>query len=658
VTVPRTPHPARVPLLAAASLLVVYLATLAPGVTFWDAGEFISAAATWGIPHPPGTPLYVTLLRAWSLLLPLPTALATNLFSAACTAAAGGLAAWWLAPRVGGRVALAAAFVAGTMSSVWLNATETEVYAASLLLAVAMVVAGVRAGEAGEAREAREAREADARWRVLAAYLIVLAVPLHLSALVAAPAAIYAASSGGAGAGDARWKWRRAISLTGAMLCAIALSRASLPLGIAGLAMLAWGSRRWRLVAVALLAASPLVILLLRARLDPWLNQGNPATWESLAAVVSRQQYLVAGQWPRRAPPWLQLANVVQYADWQVAMSLGRTVFATVPRVLATALFAALGILGALRHRAVDRRGFRVMLLLLACGTLGVMFYLNLQAGPSLGHGFVEAGAHEARERDYFFVLGFLAWGLWAGMGAVSVGERMRQPAAAVALALLPCLLNWRAVARNVHPERGLPAVVAEGLLASAPRGAVLLAAGDNDSYPLWAAQSAAGLRRDVTVVTVPLLPAPWYREELARRHQLLAPGAIGGWPGTEATLRQVVGSARERGRPVVASPQLPAAERNRAWSRWVLRGPVYLAVFEGEAPRVAVDSAAAARWNRRCEAWRGGAEASPSTDPTTGWWMRLLSCPGALSRPRPAPAQLTRSQGVSDSLDSTCNLR
>lgn len=644
------PRPARrsLPFLAAAALFVVYLATLAPGVTFWDAGEFISAAASWGIPHPPGTPLYVTLLRGWSLLLPLPTAPATNLFSAVCTAAACGLAASWLAPRVGTPAAIAGAFVAGTMSSVWLNATETEVYAASLLLSVAMVVAGIRAGEAGPG---------DPRWRALTAYLMVLAVPLHLSALVAAPAAIYAASSGAGGTADARWAWRRALALTGAMLVAIALSRMSLPLAIGGAVMLAWGTGRWRLLAAALLAASPLMVLLLRARLDPWVNQGNPASWDSLAEVVSRRQYLVAGQWPRRAPAWIQVANVLQYADWQVAMSLGRTVYATVPRALATALFAALGILGAVRHRGVDRRGYRVVLLLLGCGTLGVMFYLNLQAGPSLGHGFVPPSAHEARERDYFFVLGFLAWGLWAGMGAIAVGERMRQPAAGLALAALPCLLNWRAVARNAHPERGLPAVVADGLLGSAPPRAVLLAAGDNDSYPLWAVQ-AAGRRRDVTVVTVPLLPAGWYRAELVRRHRLLPAGAADAWWGEDAVFRAIVAAARAQGRPVAASPQLPAEERNRAWPRWVLRGPVYVAVADSGEPAVAVDTAAGATWSRYFERWRRGAGAPPATDPTTAWWLRLLSCPGALTRQRATPLAPTGSRGVSDSLDSTCNFR
>jgi len=69
--------------LAALVVLLGYLVSLAPSVTFWDAGEFIAAAHILGIPHPPGTPLFVMLGRVWDVAIPgLSTAYSTNLMSA------------------------------------------------------------------------------------------------------------------------------------------------------------------------------------------------------------------------------------------------------------------------------------------------------------------------------------------------------------------------------------------------------------------------------------------------------------------------------------------------------------------------------------------------------------------------------------------------
>ena len=172
--------------LAGITLFVVYVASAAPTVTFWDAGEFIAAAESLGIPHPPGTPLYVLLLATWSRILAwMPTALATNLFSGACTAVAGGATAFLVARWTGSTAAgFAAAVCAGSMSTAWLNATETEVYAATLALALLTLAVADRAG-----------RGDDRRWLILAAYLIALAVPLHMSALVVGPAIVHAGAT-------------------------------------------------------------------------------------------------------------------------------------------------------------------------------------------------------------------------------------------------------------------------------------------------------------------------------------------------------------------------------------------------------------------------------------------------------------------------------
>ena len=103
--------------------------TLAPGVTLWDAGEFLAAIRTLGIPHPPGTPLYVLLGRVWSLAFGdlFGFARSINLLSAVCTALGCGILASLFAKWTGDSFAgTAAGITAGLMSTVWLSATETE----------------------------------------------------------------------------------------------------------------------------------------------------------------------------------------------------------------------------------------------------------------------------------------------------------------------------------------------------------------------------------------------------------------------------------------------------------------------------------------------------------------------------------------------------
>src|SRR3954468_16620517 len=110
--------------------------TLAPGVTLWDSGEFLAAIHSLGIPHPPGTPLYILLGKVWSLALGsvFGFARSINLLSAVCTAfACGILTSLFSKWTDDGFASTAAGLTAGLMSTVWLSATETEVYAVAFL---------------------------------------------------------------------------------------------------------------------------------------------------------------------------------------------------------------------------------------------------------------------------------------------------------------------------------------------------------------------------------------------------------------------------------------------------------------------------------------------------------------------------------------------
>ncbi|MEP7067465.1 MAG: DUF2723 domain-containing protein, partial [Gemmatimonadota bacterium] len=346
----------------------------------WDAGEFIAAVRTFGIPHQPGTPLYVMLARAWSLALPfLGTALATNLFSAACTAAAGGALAAFIGRVTGSSaMAVAGALCAGGMFTVWSSATETEVYASVLLLVMLTLLAAERAGRTG-----------DPRWRAATAYSLALAVPLHLSALVAAPAAMVLVAEREDGSVD----WLSGARLAAVVLAAAGIGLASVPLAAIGVCAIATvtllasraqvdararpGAETAGTVACALLALSALAVLVVRARFDPWLNEGAPSNLHALWQVIGRRQYDAIGIWPRRAPLWAQVANWFEYADWQVALGVSNTVAPSVGRTLITMLFAALGLFGCLQHKRLHPRSWRALLALFACATAGLIVYLN-----------------------------------------------------------------------------------------------------------------------------------------------------------------------------------------------------------------------------------------------------------------------------------------
>ncbi|MBK6487793.1 MAG: DUF2723 domain-containing protein [Gemmatimonadetes bacterium] len=641
------------------ALFAVYLATLAPSVTLWDSGEFLAAARTLGIPHPPGTPLFIFWSRAWAALFGwLPFALAVNLASAASAATGAALFAW-LVSRWTGRPAagLVGAVVGGTMATVWQSATEAEVYSHVLLgVGLALLVAEV----------------AGTRWswrhRTVLAFIFGLAVPLHLSVLVAGPAVILLAATDRAGL----WSLRASLVPAGAWAVAVGIGTVSiLPVALGGALFVVAGAlsdtdpagqgrpRALLAFALTLLGASFVLVMLVRAQHDPAINEGNPAHWQSLLDVIARRQYDVPPLWPRRAPAWLQFGNLIQYADWQVAVGVSSDPGPSPWRTSITLVYAALAVLGARWHRRRDRRSWNVLALLALCSSLGVVAVLNLRAGPSFGWGILPDDAlREARERDYFFALAFLVVGLWIGCGITALTERWRGATgrAAWLLVALPLVLNWRGVDRRRGREATLANDVALALLQRLPAHAVLVLAGDNDSFPIWYAQQVEGVRTDVTPVTIPLLGAGWYRRELQRRHDLLPVESASSWGGVAATLRMIGRAGRSLGRPVVVAVSVAPADRRAVAPErgWTLEGMWYRPLDrDASSGALSIDSIAVSQaeqwWQRRSGATLG----LNARDPAGRYVQRLLTCPTLARQRLVAPTPVA--PGL---LESICNFR
>src|SRR5438093_8531911 len=165
-------------LVVALGALILYIVTLAPTTQFWDASEYITAVHAFGIPHPPGNPLFILLAHAWGLLpLGADYARRINLLAAVSSAAAAGF--WfligerWLRPIVSPtgprRLAAAAGAVVGvTAFTVWNQSVANEkVYTVSVLSIALVLWLVVRWG--GQTSVGRRDL-----WTVLLVYLLAL----------------------------------------------------------------------------------------------------------------------------------------------------------------------------------------------------------------------------------------------------------------------------------------------------------------------------------------------------------------------------------------------------------------------------------------------------------------------------------------------------
>ena len=570
--------PYRAALAVSLVVLLGYLVSLAPSVTFWDAGEFVASMKILGIPHPPGTPLFVMMGHVWGMIFPVGEfAFRTNLLSALCSSAGAGC--WFLVlqesaghyleemePR--GRLVLqtaagaAGALIAAFGFTNWLNSNETEVYAVATFTIAAVCWLLLRW------RAARGTPRAP-RYLLLVGFFLGIAIGNHLLGLLVGPAVVafivaelrYRPSTDAAAR---RREWGYAATMTALWCLLLGIGLGNGPLIMLGvvaflsaLAFASFGNLPFGalLLFVALIGVTPYLYLYIRSAQHPMLNEAGPETLKALTAVIRREQYEVRTPWDdptvRHGPGnpgrsltiiGLQLANYGQYFDWQWAKAAPGTIpfpgggFA-VGHVF-TLLFLVLGLMGMHAHWRSDRTAAWLLGTLWLTTGIGLLVYMNFKPGFSLAKAyelFPRVEQHEVRDRDYFFVVSFVVWGLWAGLGLLALvrewgrklwgvrnGEASRPPVlrqllplSVFLVAVIPFALNFREADRQHGPDARLPGDFAYDLLNSVPPYGVLFTYGDNDTFPLWWAQEVEGIRKDVTVVCLALAETDWYMRQL-----------------------------------------------------------------------------------------------------------------------------------------------
>ena len=503
---------------AALAVFVLYLVTLSPSTAMWDTSEYIAAAYTLGLPHPPGNPFFVLIGRVFSLL-PIADSVAVriNVLAALSSATAAGM--WflitervlvhWLPERwmriTGGALAT---LVGATAFTVWNQSVVNEkVYTVSLAIFAVVAWLTVRWCDDPEGDKAD-------RILILIAYLLGLGYANH-------PAGM-------------------------------------LPLPAVGLAVLARNWRvvtRWRLIlalaAAALLGISPFATQPIRAAHFPMINEGEPTacaielkadctfsktTWDRFKYNFDRGQYGKPKLSERQAPFGAQVGMWWLYFKWQwVRDAYGE--HQTSQTVLA-AVFLVLGLLGGWVHWKRDPRSFWFFGPLVFTLTLLLIYYLNFKYGASQRPDLENSVPREVRDRDYFYLWSFSSWSVWAALGLVYLWESLAALLGAdrvklgrevvevprrrswlvaspvLAIALVPLFANWAEASRAGQTDTR---DFAHDLLNSVEPYGILVTVGDNDTFPLWYAQEVEGIRQDVVVANTSLLNTDWYVRQLIR---------------------------------------------------------------------------------------------------------------------------------------------
>jgi hypothetical protein len=437
------------------SLMLVYLNSMAPGLTWSnqgsDGGDLITAAATGGVAHPTGYPVYLLLARLFQLLPIGSLAFRTNLMSA-LAAVITALLVYYLVvrsiPPVTGSqnwlAGLASAYAFGLSPLIWSQAVITEVYALHALFVILILYL---------ASDDAPLRFTQNRLDRLSGLIFGLAMGNHITTILLLPILLSSASI-----------------LTDEIQSGEKRKLDVYPV----LRRLLW----------LVIGLSTYLTLPLRALSQPPINWGNPVTPAGFGWLVSGKLY----------------------QDQLFVLTLS-AVWARVQAVAALLIeqFGIPGLVIGLIGLVVFYKPSRLYL-----NTIWIVFGFFVFA--------IIYATYDSFMYLIPAFLCFAIW-IGLGLGGLMdlYFQRFRQMDAAAGLIFILYLFilagnHWHQVdaSQDLRAER-----FGEEVLAQTPANAIVFAKGDKSIFTMWYFHYALGERPDIAVVATDLLPFDWYQQTL-----------------------------------------------------------------------------------------------------------------------------------------------
>ena len=454
-----------------------YFMTTAPTVVFWDVGEFLACSHILGIPHPPGTPLYVILGRFMDLM-PIPLAslfklingneavnhvlkvTSVSMLSGAFTAGFAYLVVVkivekWDAPVPKSFAHIAgifAAFIGAFARTVWMNSIEAETYTPSVFIMVFLTWVALNWWEHRDS-------EKSIKYILFSLYVLFLSSGIHLMPLIFFPALfvfVWVVKP------KLIWDMEFLV-VAAATFALIALMKltyepgtGSVALMIVSLLVMAWYLYYRKLfdindfqimlfiagfvvVLVGLYTKNSIlliigtfldiIILYIKARLyKDWKGFALILIVVAFSAEFTMMVRAIHNPKINETDPsnWKAFMDALLRKQYEPAKILPRRIPFTDQLLLFWRYFTwqyaslvlpltFLGLLGLVTHFGNDKKTFALVGTALFMGSLALIIYLNLKDSPT--HPINPINPREVRDRDYFFAPFYTYFAIFMGLG-------------------------------------------------------------------------------------------------------------------------------------------------------------------------------------------------------------------------------------------------